>query len=76
MCHCDTDVLGDLAEISSRIAELERLRRELIAYARHHARPRPYLLKDLAHATGMSISGVRSAYTRADVDAADPRHGL
>ncbi|MEV0702646.1 hypothetical protein AB0I53_32650 [Saccharopolyspora sp. NPDC050389] len=28
-----------------------------------NSEPRPYLLDDLAHAAGMSISGVRTAYT-------------
>ncbi len=32
--------------------------------------PRPYRLADLADAAGMSISGVRTAYTKADIDRA------
>ena len=32
--------------------------------------PRPYRLADIAAAAGMSISGVRTAYTEHDVDAA------
>jgi hypothetical protein len=44
--------------------------RILLAYARELATPRPYRLADLADATGRSISGVRTAYTTADVDAA------
>ena len=44
--------------------------RILLAYARELATPRPYRLADLAEATGKSISGIRTAYTPADVDAA------
>ena len=44
--------------------------RILLAYARELATPGPYRLADLADATGKSISGIRTAYTTADVDAA------
>jgi hypothetical protein len=44
--------------------------RILLTYARELATPRPYRLADLAEATGKSISGVRTTYTAADVDAA------
>ena len=44
--------------------------RLLLAYAREHVQPRPYRLADLAQATGMSISGVRTAYSQADTDQA------
>ena len=44
--------------------------RILLAYARELATPRPYRLADLADATGKSISGIRTAYTPADVDTA------
>ena len=37
---------------------------------RDRARPRPYRLADLAQAAGMSISGVRTAYTHADIEQA------
>jgi len=43
--------------------------RLLLAYAREFTRPRPYRLTDLAAAAGMSISGVRTAYTREHIDA-------
>lgn len=36
--------------------------RLLVAYGREFVAPRPYKLDDLAQATGMSISGVRTAY--------------
>jgi hypothetical protein len=44
--------------------------RILLAYARELATPRPCRLADLAEATGKSISGVRTAYSPADVDTA------
>ena len=40
----------------------------MLAYAREHTQPRPYRLADLAQAAGMSISGIRTAYTQADID--------
>jgi hypothetical protein len=43
--------------------------RLLIAYGREFTRPRPYRLVDLAQACGMSISGVRTAYTPDEVTA-------
>ena len=47
-----------------RLAQ-EELRR-LLAYGREFARPRAYRLVDLAEAAGMSVSGVRTAYTSAE----------
>src|SRR5262249_39842288 len=44
--------------------------RILLAYARELTRPRPYRLTDLAAAAGMSISGVRVAYTREHIETA------
>ena len=44
--------------------------RLLLAYAREHVTPRPYRLADLADAAGMSISGVRTGYSQADIDQA------
>ena len=38
----------------------------LLAYAREHVTSRPYRLADLADAAGLSISGVRTGYSRAD----------
>jgi hypothetical protein len=52
--------------------------RLLLAYAREIVTPRPYRLADLAHAAGISISGVRTAYTHTDIQhaaqLADGRH--
>lgn len=45
---------------------LDARRRRLIAYAREWVSPRPYTLEDLAEASGMSISGVRTAYGAAE----------
>ncbi|MET7303868.1 hypothetical protein [Embleya sp. NPDC005575] len=55
----------DLAE-----AEIRRL----VAYGREFTRPRPYRLADLADASGMSISGVRTTYDHTDV--ADVQHAV
>jgi hypothetical protein len=41
--------------------------RLLLAYAREIVTPRPYKLADLAQAAGLSISGIRTAYTASDV---------
>jgi hypothetical protein len=67
-------VLAALRAARDRRDQADRDIRILLAYARELATPRPYRLADLAEATGRSISGVRTAYTTADVDAA--RHIL
>lgn len=41
--------------------------RLLLAYGREFITPQPYQLKNLAAATGMSISGTRSAYADDEV---------
>jgi hypothetical protein len=67
----DTDpVLAALRAARDRRDQADRDIRILLAYARELATPRPYKLADLADATGRSLSGVRTAYTTADVDAA------
>src|SRR5262245_5110566 len=52
-----------LSEISAAraamVAAQERIRL-LIAYGREFVQPRPYKLDDLARASGMSVSGVRT----------------
>jgi hypothetical protein len=63
-------VLAALRAASARREQADRDIRILLAYARELATPRPYRLADLAEATGKSISGIRTAYTAADVDAA------
>jgi hypothetical protein len=59
-----------LAETRRRRDRADEYIRTLLAYARELTSPRPYRLADLAEATGMSISGVRTAYTQADIDRA------
>jgi hypothetical protein len=67
----DSDpVLAALRAARDRRDQADRDIRILLAYARELAAPRPYKLADLAEATGRSLSGVRTAYTTADVDAA------
>jgi hypothetical protein len=62
-------VLAALADARARRDQADQEIRLLIAYARECVTPRPYRLADLAEAAGMSISGVRVAYTVADVAA-------
>ena len=63
-------VLAALRAARDRRDQADRDIRILLAYARELTTPRPYRLADLAEATGKSLSGVRTAYTAADVDAA------
>ncbi|WP_337825235.1 hypothetical protein [Amycolatopsis sp. A1MSW2902] len=59
-----------LAEIHAAHQEMraaEKRMRTLVAYGREFIKPHPYQLKQLAEATGMSISGTRSSYTVAEV---------
>jgi hypothetical protein len=66
----DDPLLSALVDARERKQRANRDIRLLLAYAREHVQPRPYRLADLAHAAGMSISGVRTAYTQADIDQA------
>ena len=59
-----------LAEARRRRDQADTEIRMLLAYARELTTPRPYRLVDLAQAAGMSISGVRMAYHRSDIEAA------
>ena len=61
-------VLNAIRDARQRKEQADRELRLLIAYAREFATPRPYRLADVAEAAGMSISGVRTAYTTADID--------
>jgi hypothetical protein len=63
-------VLAALEDARNRRDQADRDIRILLAYARELTRPRPYRLTDLAAATGMSISGVRVAYTREHIETA------
>lgn len=60
-------LLSALADLRRQRLRLEEELRLLIAYARRFTHPRPYRLIDLANATGMSISGVRTAYEADEV---------
>jgi hypothetical protein len=61
-------LLAALADARERKQRADHDMRLLLAYAREHVQPRPYRLADLADAAGMSISGVRTAYTQADIE--------
>ena len=67
---CADPLLVALAEARHRKERADREIRVLLAYARELTAPRPYRLADLANAAGMSISGVRVAYTNADIQRA------
>jgi hypothetical protein len=64
----DDALLAAIRDARRRREQADREVRLLVAYARAVVRPRPYRLADLADAAGMSISGVRTAYTAADVE--------
>ena len=63
-------LLAALADAAQRKQRADHDMRLLLAYAREHVRPRPYRLADLAKAAGMSVSGIRTAYTQADIEQA------
>ena len=63
-------VLAALEDARHRRDQADRDIRVLLAYARELTRPRPYRLTDLAAAAGMSVSGVRVAYTREHIETA------
>jgi hypothetical protein len=54
--------VSEIAAARYAMLQAEARMRLLIAYGREFTRPRPYRLEDLARASGMSISGVRTAY--------------
>ena len=60
-------LLAALTDARQRKEQAARDTRLLLAYAREIVSPRPYRLADLANAAGMSISGVRTAYTHTDI---------
>jgi hypothetical protein len=63
----DDALLAALADARRRKDQAAHDIRLLLAYAREIVTPRPYRLADLAQATGLSISGIRTAYTASDV---------
>jgi hypothetical protein len=60
-------LVAALAEARQRRDQADRDMRVLLAFAREITAPRPYRLADLAEAAGMSISGIRAAYSSGDV---------
>jgi hypothetical protein len=54
-------LLTALAGLRRQKLEAEMISRLLVAYGREFVQPRPYRLVDLADATAMSISGIRTA---------------
>jgi hypothetical protein len=56
-------LLSTLARLHDQRLQLEADMRLLMAYGRCFTSPRPYKLIDLARASGLSISGVRIAFT-------------
>jgi hypothetical protein len=63
-------LLEAICTVRQRKEKADQDMRLLLAYAREHVQPRPYRLADLAEAAGISISGVRTAYSQADIDLA------
>jgi hypothetical protein len=63
-------LLVALAQARQRREKADRDMRVLLAFAREVTSPRPYRLADLAEAAGMSISGIRAAYSLGDVQRA------
>jgi hypothetical protein len=63
-------LLAALAEARARKDQADNDIRLLLAYARELIWPRPYKLTDLAAAAGLSVSGVRTAYTTQHIDTA------
>lgn len=61
-------LLAALVDARQRKEQADRDIRLLLAYAREMAVPRPYRLADLAEAAGMSVSGIRTAYTTSDIE--------
>jgi len=60
-------LLDEIAAARYAMLQAEARMRLLIAYGREFIRPRPYRLEDLARASGMSISGVRTAYDEDEI---------
>ncbi|MEU4097904.1 hypothetical protein [Streptomyces sp. NPDC026673] len=60
-------LLLELQNASARRRAAEADTRRLLAYARQFHGTRPYKLEDLAAATGMTPSGVRTAFSDAEI---------
>ncbi|MFF1280166.1 hypothetical protein ACFVY4_05150 [Streptomyces sp. NPDC058299] len=62
------DFLRQLTVLRKQREQIDRQIRACLAYAREFTSPRPYTLASLAEAAGLSISGVRTAYTPEDCE--------
>ncbi|HET9970745.1 MAG TPA: hypothetical protein VFQ68_21095 [Streptosporangiaceae bacterium] len=69
-------LLTTLAGLRRQRHDLDAAMRRLLAYGREFTRPRPYRLADLADASGMSISGVRTAYDDHEIQQVAQATGL
>jgi len=69
-------LLTTLAGLRRQRHDLDAAMRRLLAYGREFTRPRPYRLADLADASGMSISGVRTAYDADEIQQVARATGL
>ncbi|MCP2341021.1 hypothetical protein [Actinomadura rupiterrae] len=58
----DDPLLDALVQARQRIEQATLEMRILLALGREFTAPRPYTLKQLAQAAGLSLSGVRTAY--------------
>ncbi len=68
-------LLEEIGSARREMRETEVRMRLLVAYDREFVRPQPSQLKDLAAATGMSISGTRSAYDGDEIEEVARRLG-
>ncbi|WP_436523390.1 hypothetical protein [Actinoplanes sp. HUAS TT8] len=64
--HNAQQLLDYLTELRAQRDVIDCQMRRVVAYAREHVKPRPYPLADLAEASGLSISGVRTFYSPDD----------
>jgi hypothetical protein len=69
-------VLAALADAHVRRMRAEEEIRLLLAYGRQFVYPHPYTLGELAQAAGMSVSGVRTAFSSHDVEKVASATGL
>jgi hypothetical protein len=68
-------LLDQIRNCREQMLAAEHRMRLLVAYAREFVRPQPYQLRELAHAAGLSISGVRIAYDLDEVEEVAQRTG-
>lgn len=68
-------LLVALGNARARKEDAEAEIRQLLAYAREFHGDRPYKLEPLAEASGMSVSGIRTAYRDSELDAVTAQVG-